>query len=223
MCGEIYYRCGFMGKKKNKRLYNKKLEKEYKSKSSKKLPVFMFLAILLLGLLLVRISWIEYIDGTKYKEMAYKQRTVDRAISPTRGTIYDSTGKALATSVSVDTVSINPTAISDKNKEIVARILSEIFELDYDSVYQKVTSNSAFQYIAKKVDNDKITSLKNWMAETKITRGINIDTDTKRFYPYNNLASNLLGFCGSDNSGRSGIEYKWNSVLTGTPRKIDYF
>lgn len=58
------------------------------------------------------------------------------------------------------------------------------------------------------------------MAENKITSGINIDSDTKRSYPYNNLASNLIGFCGSDNQGLEGIEYYWDSVLSGTPGKI---
>lgn len=209
-----------MGKKKNKRLYEKKLEKEYKEKSYKKIILLSVFTFTILSLLLIRIAWIEFVDGTSYKEKAYKQQTIDKVISPKRGTIYDSTGKALATSASVDTVSINPTSIAEKYKEPVAKALSRIFELDYDSVYEKVSSNSAFQSIAKKVENDKILELKEWMSETKITRGINIDSDSKRYYPYNNLASNLVGFCGSDNSGRSGIEYKWNSVLTGIPGRL---
>ena len=57
------------------------------------------------------------------------------------------------------------------------------------------------------------------MTENNITAGINIDSDTKRSYPYNNLASNLIGFCGSDNQGLEGIEYYWDSILSGTPRK----
>lgn len=212
-----------MGKKKNKRLNNKILEKEYKEKSAKKIIILTFLAFFILSLLLVRIAWLQFIKGPEFKEMAYNQQTIDRTISPKRGTIYDSTGKALATSAAVDTVSINPTAISEKNKEPIAKALSEIFELDYNSVFEKVNSNSAFQPIIKKVENDKISELKTWMKENKISRGINIDSDSKRYYPYNTLASNLLGFCGSDNSGRSGIEYKWDSVLTGTPRKTYIF
>lgn len=57
------------------------------------------------------------------------------------------------------------------------------------------------------------------MSENKIYSGINIDSDTKRSYPYNNLASNLIGFCGNDNQGLEGIEYYWDSILSGTPRK----
>ena len=209
-----------MGKKKNKKLYTKKLEKEYKEKSPKRIIIISTFAFLLLFLLLIRIAWIDVVDGSKYKEMALRQHTIDTEISPKRGTIYDSTGKALATSASVDTVSINPTAISDNNKEKVAKEFSEIFELDYNSVLEKVNSNTKFQTIAKKVENDKITQLQTWMKENKISQGINIDSDSKRYYPYNNLAANLIGFCGNDNDGRSGIEYKWNDILTGTPGRL---
>ena len=208
-----------MGKNKNKR-YIKKLEKEYREKSSKKIIVFSFLVTLLLIALLSRIAWIEFVDGASYKALAYKQQTIDKVISPKRGTIYDSTGKALATSASVDTISINPTYIADKYKEPVTNALVSIFELDYTTVREKVYSNSAFQTIIKKVESDKVNELKNWMKETKITRGINIDEDSKRYYPYNNLASNLIGFCSTNNTGSSGIEYKWNSVLTGVPGRL---
>ena len=69
------------------------------------------------------------------------------------------------------------------------------------------------QTIAKKVDKDKIDKLKQWMETEKISTGINIDEDTKRVYPYNNLASNLIGFCGTDNTGIQGIEDSWNLSL----------
>lgn len=92
--------------------------------------------------------------------------------------------------------------------------MSDIFGLDYDEVYKKVTSNSSVETIAKKVDQDKITSLKTWMSENKITSGINVDEDSKRSYPHTTLASNLIGFCGTDNKGLSGLEATWNDVLT---------
>ena len=215
----------FMSSKKRKKSKkNKKmLEREFKLQSSKKILIFVGIIVLLLLILLFRIGWIEAVDGSRYTELAHKQQTLDKIISPKRGTIYDSTGKILATSASVDTVSINPTLIAEKNKADVAKAFSDIFELDYNSVLEKVNSTSSFQTIAKKVENDKISKLKQWMSDNKISRGISIDSDSKRYYPYNNFASNLLGFCGSDNSGRSGIEYKWNSVLTGTVGRITTF
>ena len=160
--------------------------------------------------------------------------TASKIISPKRGTIYDSTGKALAVSAQVDTVSIDPTRIvveeddSDEIdetktkalKEKVAKAFSEIFELDYEETLEKVSRDSTNVTIARKVENDKIQKLETWMEENDIYSGINIDEDTKRYYPYDNLASNLIGFCGTDNQGLWGLELKWNDILTGTPGKV---
>lgn len=62
---------------------------------------------------------------------------------------------------------------------------------------------------------DKANELRKWMLENNITEGINIDEDTKRYYPYNNLASQIIGFCGSDNQGLNGIESKYEEYLKG--------
>lgn len=192
---------------------------------------FIIFIIILLVVLLFRLGYLQFIKGPSLKEAATKQQTTSRIISPNRGSIYDSTGKPLAISAKVDTVTINPQKfiINDGEnsqektaflQQKVAKAFSEIFELDYDDVYKKVTSNNQIQTIAKKVEEEKINKLKAWMEENNISDGINIDTDTKRYYYYNNLASNLIGFCGDDNQGLAGLEYYWNSVLTGTPGKI---
>ena len=110
--------------------------------------------------------------------------------------------------------------VSKEFKEKIAKGLSEIFELNYDEVLEKVNSSSQVETIAKKVEQEKVGTLKKWMKDNKISVGINIDEDTKRYYPYNTVASNVIGFCGSDNQGLSGVESKWDSILTGTPGKI---
>lgn len=202
----------------NKLKYNKPLRMLWLS----------IIIIILLFTLIFRIGWLQFINGPKLKEAAVKQQTTSRIISPNRGSIYDSTGKPIAISADVDTITINPEKFIVKDseeettalQEKVATAFSEIFELNYDEVYSKVTSTSSVQTIIKKVEEDKVLKLKDWMKENEIYSGINIDTDTKRYYYYNNLASNLIGFCGDDNQGLSGIEYYWNSTLTGTPGKI---
>ncbi len=188
--------------------------------------IFIFLTVLF-TLLIIRIAWLQFIQGSSLKESAYKQQTTNQIISTKRGTIYDSTGKKLALSAQVDTVSINPSKIVGKTdqetkekKEKVAKGLSDIFTLNYEETLEKVNSDSAVQMIVKKVEKDKIDELKKWMQDNKITAGINIDEDSKRTYPYGSLASNLIGFCGDENKGLQGIESKWNSVLNGTPGKI---
>lgn len=208
---------------------NYKKQKEIKLENkSKHLKWFAIIFLLLILLLIFRIFWLQFVDGDFLKEKAYKQITANRVLSPKRGTIYDSTGKALAVSSEVDTVSVNPSLISVKNKpeetnalkEKIAKALSDIFELDYNEVLVKVTSTNSVETIAKKVDSDKIANLRQWMTDNEYYSGINIDGDTKRSYPYDNLASNLIGFCGSDNNGLAGLEYYWDTTLTGTPGRV---
>lgn len=220
-------------KKKTKKTANNKVVKiktGFDSKNlvhSNKLKVLMVVTILIFLLLVSRIGFIQFVQGNFLKEKAYQQQTINQIISPKRGNIYDATGKALAIGAQVDTITINPTKIVKSNetdtkdyKEKVAKGLSEIFELNYEETLEKVNSDSQVETIIKKVEQEKVEQLKQWMEENKISVGINIDEDTKRYYPYSNVASGVIGFCGSDNQGLSGIEAKWESVLTGTPGKI---
>lgn len=175
----------------------------------------MLLTIILLILLLFRIGYLQFIEGSELQKKAYLQQTSDRSVNPKRGTIYDATGeKVLAISSTVQTITVNPTIIQEKEK--VARKLSELFELDYEKTLKKVSKRSSIEKIASKVDNEKANLLREWLDENNITQGVNIDEDTKRYYPYNNLASQIIGFCGSDNQGLSGIEAKYEENLKGT-------
>ena len=194
---------------------------------SKKLKIALISTILIFTLLIGRIGFLQFVQGNYLKEQAYNQQAINQIISPKRGNIYDSTGKALAISAQVDTITINPSKLVEKTneatttlKETVAKGLSEIFELDYNETLNKVNSSSQVETIAKKVDQTKVATLKNWMKENNVSVGINIDEDNKRYYPYNNLASQVIGFCGNDNQGLSGIESTWDTILTGTPGKI---
>ena len=195
---------------------------------TKKLRASLIIIVLIFMLLIGRIGFLQFVEGSTLKESAYNQQAINQIISPKRGNIYDSTGKALAISAQVDTITINPSKIAKEEdeegrkelKEKVAKGLSDIFGLDYNETLEKVNSTSQVETIAKKVEQDKVDELKKWMDENKVSVGINIDEDTKRYYPCDNVASNVIGFCGSDNQGLSGIEYQWDSVLTGTPGKI---
>ena len=85
---------------------------------------------------------------------------------------------------------------------------------------KKVNKKTAIETIASKVDKEITNQLRIWMTDNNITSGINIDEDTKRFYPYNNLASQVIGFCGSDNQGLAGIEAMYDDELKGENGKI---
>lgn len=195
-------------------------KKNSKIVKSKSLVIAMSLCFLIFILLLLRLSFLQFIQGPELKEAANRQQTAVRVINAKRGNIYDSTGKLLAASAPVDTITINPTKIKKENKEKVAKAFSDIFELDYNEVLNKVNSEDSVETIIKKVEQDKIDELNNWMKTNEIYSGINIDEDVKRYYPYGNLASNLIGFCTVDNVGQEGLELKWDSVLSGTAGKI---
>lgn len=204
---------------------NKKIKKYKKIDSNKPLsskrllfPLILMLVILLL--LIIRLFYLQFITSSNLKELAYTQQTLSTTITPKRGTIYDANGKILATSVPVDTVSISPKQIDDEDKEKIAQAFVDIFGLDYNEMLEKINSNKYFQTIMKKVEQDKIDELKAWMKDNNIVTGINIDEDSKRYYPYSTLASQLIGFTGTDNQGLTGIELKWDDVLTGTSGKV---
>lgn len=203
---------------------NKKQSKNYeitgnitrKKRVIWELIVFLTIFTLLIG----RLAHIQFIKGEELQAMAYKGQTLDRKINPKRGTIYDSTGKvALAVSSTVETITVNPVNIEKEDKEKVATALTNIFGLDYETVLKRVTKRSSIETIVKKVEKEKADELRIWMKDNNITKGINIDEDTKRYYPYNNLASQIIGFCGSDNQGLDGIEAIYDKELKGSTRK----
>ena len=216
--------------KKKLNLKKKKIKTITNTVTSKRIQLAMITLLVLFLALIFRLGFLQIVQGSDFKEKAVKQQTMSKLISAKRGNILDATGKSLAISARVDTVSINPTKIKGKNeqqtkeiKEKVAKAFSEIFELNYEETLEKVNSTSSIQTIAKKVEQDKIDKLKVWMNENKVSTGINIDEDTKRYYPYNNLAAYVIGFCNNDNQGIYGIERSYNSYLTGTPRQNCYF
>lgn len=180
----------------------------------------LFICLLVFSLLITRIGWIQFVQGSELQTLAYIQQNLDRKINPKRGTIYDSTGVELAVSATVETVTVNPTNISEENKEKVAKALANIFELDYEKTLKKVKKKTSIETIVKKVDKSKTDELRKWMNENNILTGINIDEDTKRYYPYNNLAAQIIGFTGSDNQGLDGIEAKYDKELKGTQGQI---
>ena len=190
--------------------------------NKKKIRILLFVFFVIMSLLIFRIGYIQLIQGEKLQKLAYEQQSLNRKINPKRGTIYDNSQKyILAVSSTVYTVSVNPTNIAQENKEKVAKALSDIFELDYEKVLKKVKKKSSIETIVRKVEKGKTDELRIWMENNEINTGINIDEDTKRYYPYADLASQVIGFCGSDNQGLDGVEAKFEEDLAGKPGAIE--
>ena len=190
--------------------------------SKKRIIFFLYFVTAFWMIVIVRLIIVQFVEGDKWEQRAIDQAYVSRKITASRGTIYDRTEKnILAQSSSVETVSVNPVNIQDSDKEKVAKMLSEIFEIEYENVLNKVKNNKSKQeIIARKVDKEKAESLRKWMNENNMFSGINIDEDMKRYYPYGKLASHVIGFVGSDNQGLEGIEAKYNDILTGEKGSI---
>ncbi len=190
-------------------------------KNKKKMRNSLFVSFLVLFMLLLRIGYIEFYKGKELQALAYDQLVQKRSVNPKRGTIYDSSEKyVLAVSSTAYTVSVNPTNIPSEKKEKVARKLSDLFQLDYDTVYKKVSKRSSIETIVRKIEKDKADELRTWLLDSNIDTGVNIDEDSKRYYPYANLASQVIGFCGGDNQGLDGVEAKYDDILSGTAGSI---
>ena len=184
--------------------------------SKKRILIILLVVNIVWIILCFRVAIIQFIQGNKWKEKSENQQYVSRSITAGRGTIFDRSGKIiLAKSSTVETVSVNPVNIAEENKEKISKALSEIFDLDYEKILKKVSKKSSIETIVKRIDKEKTDILRAWMEENNIYTGINIDEDTKRYYPYSSLASHVIGFVGSDNQGLDGIEAKYNDVLTG--------
>ena len=180
----------------------------------------LIISSILLLALIIRVAWIQFVDGGELQTLAYEQQTLDRKINPKRGTIYDSNMNEIAVSSTVYTVTVNPTNIDSKNKELIAKKMSELFELDYETILKRLKKRSSIETISRKEEKEVVDELSSWLIENNLSRGINIDEDTKRYYPYNDFASHIIGFCGSDNQGLGGIEAKYDEVLNGEKGRI---
>ena len=108
--------------------------------------------------------------------------------------------------------------IDNSKKEKLAQAFAEIFDLDYEKTLKKLNKTRGIENIVKRQEKEKTDVLRVWMEENDLYDGINIDEDTKRYYPYSTLASHVIGFCGSDNQGLEGVEAKYDERLKGKSR-----
>ncbi len=192
---------------------------------NKRIVRMTYCAIVVLLLLLVRTAWIQIVDGERLSRAALEQQTSDNTVSAKRGKIFDRNYKVLASNTSVETISITP---ADLRKSIEAKRLTSsrvadqiatILGLDAQAVEKKINKESSFEYLKKKVEKDIADDLRVYIEETGL-RGISFVEDVKRFYPYNNLASHVIGFVGDDNQGLEGVESIFDDTLSGVPGRV---
>ena len=169
------------------------------------------------GLLGYNLGCLQLRDYEELQAKASKQQMRATTIPANRGVIYDANMTVLAQSTTVWNISVSPKEIPDEKKEAVAKGLSEILEVDYDALLERMrTSNSYYESVKKKVEKPATDAVREWVSSADLP-GVNIDQDTKRYYPYGDFASTVLGFTSSDNKGLAGLEYYYNDTLSGTP------
>lgn len=212
-----------MSKKKSKK---RKIEKSksdinvVNKLSGKKIILILITFLLFIIALIIRIAYLQFIDGDRLQTLATSQQTLTETISAKRGNIYSSNGKALAISYDSDKIYLDPSLIKDKNNiAVIAQGLSTILELDYNEIYEKISSSSNTFLVASEVEQSKVDELKEWKSDLDFATGISFEDSSSRSYPYKTLASTVLGFVGTDNQGLAGIESSWDSFLSGTAGK----
>ncbi len=155
------------------------------------------------------------VRGDELAAKAEKTRTRSVTVAANRGTIFDRNGETLAVSVSADSVAVNPSAIEADKLNEVAEFLAETLEMDYDTIYGKLTADSTYEWVKRKADFEDAAAI-----EAAKYKGVMLVEETQRFYPKTVLAANVLGFAGIDNQGLEGIEFSYDEILKGTDGSI---
>lgn len=185
--------------------------------------------------LLVRIFYLQTNDYEKYRKAVVEQMTTRSVISAGRGDLYDTNGVLLATDVTVYRIFISPKDIQNaKNGEydedgnevteprpnvdkLIAENLSELLEVDYDTILEKAAKVGRLdETIKKNVESDVMKKVRNFISENSLHNLVHIEATAKRYYCYDSLASNVLGFTSSDNEGLYGLEKQYDEELSGT-------
>ena len=184
------------------------------STSHRKKLVLMIAAILMVCILeCVRLGVIMTVKSEYYMQKADELHQRERRIKAKRGRILDRNGEILAANEVVCTVSVIHSQIEDEDK--VIKVLAGELNMDVEEVTKKVKKVSSMEYIKTNVAKDIGDAIREYDLP-----GVKIDEDYKRVYPYNELASKVLGFTGADNQGILGLEAKYDTYLSGTNGQI---
>lgn len=182
--------------------------------STKRRLVFILFAIsLIVSILMIRLGYIQLVWGDFLREQVMEQWAKNIPIKPKRGIIYDRNGNPLSINISAFTVDCVPADIVNPKK--TASILAKILDMDENEVYGKITKRQSIVKIKQWIEDEEVTKLREASLE-----GIIVVPSNKRYYPYGNFASYILGFTDIDNRGLYGLEKTYDKYLTGTPGRL---
>jgi stage V sporulation protein D (sporulation-specific penicillin-binding protein) len=173
------------------------------------LGFFLVLFLVLAG----RIGYLMLFQSEHYSQLATDLHQRERSIKAARGIIYDRNGVKLASNKQVCTISVIHSQVTDPDE--VISLLAEKLELSTEEVQKKVEKVSSREKIKSNVPKETADEIREAHLD-----GVKVDEDYKRYYPFDDLASKVLGFCGSDNQGIVGLEVTYEDILAGTAGKI---
>lgn len=187
--------------------------------------LILLILVLGFGAAVLRLTYLTTVQSSELQESAVDLQLADTTVSAKRGTIYDANGNVLAESASVWQVVMSPVNFkNDKQRQAAAKGLSEIFDLEYNDVLDDTKQQSHYVIVKRRIESDereKVLELIDTLKKDYSCSGvIQLLDDYKRYYPKNSLASSVIGFTGSDDQGLEGIEYEYDSYLSGTPGRI---
>ena len=186
------------------------------------LVVMVVLIVFCSGGVTVQLFSLQILQSERLQRGAVSQQLSDITISPNRGQIYDANMSILALTREVCTVIMSPKNIqNEETRTMIADELSVMLGVDRDKLYEQASDEkSQYKVVKAKIDKSVGDSFIDWVQEKGLNAVFRVVTDYKREYPMNNLLSSVLGFVGSDNLAKEGLEVKYDEVLSGTPGRL---
>ena len=191
--------------------------------------VLLAVALVLFFGLLFRILLLQTAGYARYRQKVIEQITTESKVNASRGNIYDANGVLLATNVNTYRIFLSPSSIASAQSEhdqvgdqvrlaeLISERLSEILDVSYDFVLKQTTYTKYLdRTIQRQADEATADRVRAFIEEYGLERMIYLETTSTRYYPYESLASHVLGFTGSDGGGLYGLEYSYNELLAGT-------
>lgn len=192
---------------------------------SRSFILMLVMGVLLFVVLFFKLYQLQIGRHDELQKKAINQQVRSTVVTASRGTIYDASGNILAISSTAETVFLDPNAIdkalSDTEKpvawtrELIAQRLGEILGISEDSILEKMERTySQYEVLKLRVDEDVANEVRSFINEYSV-KGIYLSPDAKRYYPYGTLASQVIGFVGTDNTGLYGLEAQYEDQLEG--------
>lgn len=209
----------------------------------------IFLMVVFGAMIFIPLLWklwdLQIVQHEKLLEEAIDQQTADMPVSANRGTIYDANGTILSMSATVHTVVLSPKAVvelqedyaeavedakagdgeypdyPEPKNELIASGLAEILGVDELTIMEKLAKTSRqYEIVKSKVEENVAEQVRAFIADNKLSNGVFLEPDTKRYYPYSSLASHVIGFVNADNEGSYGLEARYNDELSGEAGRV---